>query len=171
MAHSEIVTLSRDSFPWTTKELSRLREVARLGAAGAARTLGRSVHSVKSAAKRHRISLRRPGSRRGRVLGEARGLTLPAEIRDDFLTGTVDAGLVARRVQTDGDAEMCPCCGRRPRRVRATGLCTVCHRERIIERHRECIDELVAKRQVDRLKQQKHRLRSGAELQAAEWLG
>ncbi len=164
------MTLSGDSIPWTTKELARLRDVAMLGAVGAAEALGRSVYSVKGAAKRHRISLRRPGCRRGRVLGEARGLTLPAQIRDDFLTGAVDAELVAQRMRDDDEAELCPCCGRRPARVQTTGYCLVCHRDLICERHREAVDEILARRQIDRVKQQALRLRQGAELQS-EWLG
>jgi hypothetical protein len=166
------VTPSDDSKRcWTTGELRRLRELASLGAAAAAAQLGRSVASVKGAAKRHRISLRRHGSRRGSVLGQPRGVSLRRAIRDDLVSGTVDAELIARRMAADRDAELCPCCGWRPIRVKTTGLCTCCHRDILIERHRECIDELLARRQIDRLKQQTKRLRDGAELQAAEWLG
>lgn len=44
-------TVSR---PWTSKEIARLRRDCELGAAELGRLLGRSVHSVKMAAYRHR---------------------------------------------------------------------------------------------------------------------
>ncbi len=133
--------------------------------------MDRSVASVKSAAQRYRISLRKRGSRRGSVLGEARGVTLPPEVREDLRSGTVDAALIAQRMILDRDADLCPYCGRRPIRVMASGLCVPCHKEILIEKHREAIDELLARRLVDRLKQQHKRLRDGGELQASEWLG
>lgn len=54
---------------WTTTDIRYLREHAGLGASELAIRMGRSPAAVKRAASRFRISLRRPGSRRGSVLG------------------------------------------------------------------------------------------------------
>ena len=67
--------------PWTSKEIARLRRDCELGAAELARLLGRSSRSVKMAAYRHRITLRRPGERGGHLLGQARKACLPAHER------------------------------------------------------------------------------------------
>ena len=72
-------TVSR---PWTSKEIARLRRDRELGAAELARLLGHSVHSVKMAAYRQRITLRRPGERGGHLLGQARKACLPTDQRE-----------------------------------------------------------------------------------------
>jgi len=105
------------------------------------------------------------------VLGQPRGVSIPKQIRDDMVTGVVDPELIARRMQVEREAELCSCCGLRPIRMNKTGLCVVCHLDLIAERYREQIDELVKVRLVNRLKQQKKRLKDGHELQAEEWLG
>ena len=61
---------------WTTTDIRYLREHGSLGAEELAQRMGRSPAAVKRAASRFRISLRQPGSRRGRwpwLHGRARG--------------------------------------------------------------------------------------------------
>lgn len=146
---------SRASFrPWTTRELAVLRESAHLGAAGVARQLGRSVASVKAAAHRHAVSLRRPGSRRGTILGQPRGLALQAAIREGVTSGRVDAALMLARITLDREAALCPTCGHRPQRVRSTGLCTVCHRRELVARHLEALEEIDMQRAMWASRQQ-----------------
>ena len=132
--------------PWTSLELKTLRQEGRQGARAVAEILQRSTSSVEAAAHRHRVSLRRPGSSRGSVLGQARGLQLAALVRADLVSGTVDAGLIARRMQTDREAQLCPWCGRRPVRLPRAGTCLVCHREHLTAAHLEALEELSAQR-------------------------
>ena len=121
---------------WTTKEIADLREHAPEGAAACARALGRSVGSVKAMAHRLGISLRRPGCRRGSILGQPRGVSLRREVRETLIHGRRDE-LVAARMKMDEEAELCPACGRRPQRVPATGLCQRCHLARLTELYEE----------------------------------
>jgi hypothetical protein len=132
------VFLSRVSIhgDWTSKEIALLREHSSEGAAACARVLGRSVGSVKRMAQRQRISLRRPGCRSGRLLGQARGVSLKREVRETLVHGRRDE-LVAERMKMDAEAELCPACGYRPVRIAATGLCRSCHLERLTEHYEE----------------------------------
>lgn len=133
-----------------------MRENASLGVVAVANMLNRTPSSVRNAARRQRVSLRRPGYRGGIVLGQARGLRLRADERDLLLKyGT----LVAERMRIDGEAELCPACGRRPQRVRATGLCLACHKERLAEAHREVAAEIEAQRALWTERQRLHRAR------------
>ena len=131
---------------WTSLEIAHLRTNASLGAAELAGQLGRSVSSVRSAAHRHGISLRTPGSRRGTVLGQPRGVRLSGALREDLVGGTVDATLIAERMRIDAEGSLCPSCGRRPQRVSRSGKCRICHLEDLRAHHLECIDELDAQR-------------------------
>jgi hypothetical protein len=144
---------------WTTGDLGVLRANAHLGAERLARLLGCTPCAVRMTAHRHRISLRRPGVRCGLVLGQPRGVSLSGVIRDDLVSGRVDPELIAERMRIDAEAELCPFCGRRPVRVRATGLCLVCHKGLLTERHREVVDEHVAHRDYNRAKQAAKRTR------------
>ncbi len=121
---------------WTSKEIALLREHAPEGAAACSRLLGRTIGSVRSAAARHRISLRQPNCRRGRLLGQPRGVSLKREVRETLIHGRRDE-LVAERMKLDAEAELCPACGRRPQRVAATGLCRTCHLSRLSELYEE----------------------------------
>ena len=132
--------------PWTSKELQRLEDNGHLGAVALADLLDRSPGSVRGAAYRSRISLRRKGSRCGSVLGQPRGVSLRRDIREDIVSGRVSDELLARRMQADHDAETCPTCGRRPIRVRTTGRCLVCHREALAAAHLEALEEQDAER-------------------------
>jgi hypothetical protein len=108
--------------PWTSKEIARLRRDSELSAAECARLLGRSVGSVKMAAYRQRITLRRPGERGGHLLGQARKACLPPEERARALA---DPALISRAA-AERNGSLCPDCGRRPVEVAATGFCGIC---------------------------------------------
>jgi hypothetical protein len=125
----------RKTRPWTTSELAVMRDNAARGAEAVAELLGRSVASVRQAAHRHRISLRKHGSRKGLVLGQPRGVSLRADLRDGLVRDRRDE-LLERRAQADAAAELCPCCGRRPARTRS-GFCAACTTQRITERYEE----------------------------------
>jgi hypothetical protein len=123
-----------------------MREHARLGAVEVARRLGRSVSSVRSMAKRQRISLRSSGERRGLILGQPRGTSVSEQLRSDVVSGRVDAELLARRMALVQAAETCPCCGRRPIEVHTTGFCLVCHKDRLSSAHLDEVEKLDAQR-------------------------
>lgn len=149
------VRLLRASKPWSSSELAELRQYGRLGAAELARRLGRSVGSVKSAARHHRISLRRTGERRGLVLGQLRDLGLKPAVRDTLMRRRSDP-------PDDPDDPLCPGCGRRPIAVARSGLCRACHMNRLTEVHRETGAEIQAQRDLWREKQETKRHRDEA---------
>lgn len=132
-----------------SKEIARLRREGELGAGELARLLGRSVGSLKMAAYRHRITLRRPGERSGHLLGQARKACLPADERARVIA---DPTLISRAAAAR-DGALCPDCGRRPVEVAATGFCGVCTTHLIdrlasdrgyqLETAREVVDLLV----------------------------
>lgn len=130
---------------WTTRDIAFLRANAGLGVDELARLTGRSRQAVKAAAHRSGISLRRPGERRGLLLGQPRGLRLgellPAADRET-------AALVLARQRIDEGAELCPSCCVRPVRVKSTGLCIPCHKRRLAEVHRELLAEREATREL-----------------------
>ncbi len=157
-----------------------MRRDCELGAAELARLLGRSVHSVKMAAYRHRITLRPPGERGGHVLGQARKACMPIEERAQAIADPV----FVSRAAAARDGSVCPDCGRRPVEVTSTGFCGVCT-ARFIDRlaidrgyepatAREVVDLLVdlhgptlVAAQVDRAlvaaRQRRHRARRRAQ--------
>jgi hypothetical protein len=144
---------------WDTGELLLLKQHRHEGAAAVAQALGRTVSGTKSAAHRHGVSLRRPGSRRGSVLGQPRGISLRADIRADLLSGTVSAEVLAERVRLDHERELCPNCGKRRVRVKKAGWCLVCWRQKLAEAHFELLEELDAQRAMNVGKQALHRAR------------
>lgn len=131
---------------WTTGELTLLREYACLGAREVAARLGRSVGSVKAAAYRHRISLRRAGSRRGLILGQPRGVSLRAEVRNELVCGRRDE-LLERRARLDAEAQLCPVCGMRPQRTSA-GFCLACTLDRQTAHYEELLADQAALRRA-----------------------
>lgn len=147
---------------WTTTDIRYLREHASLGASELASRMGRTPAAVKRAASRFRISLRRPGSRRGSVLGQPRGVSLRRELRADLVSGRIDQDLLAKRLRLDAEAALCPLCAARPIRVASTGLCRVCHLRELAELHREAIEEFEAQRELWTARQQLKRARDRA---------
>lgn len=124
--------------PWTTAEVKALRLVARLGKHGAATLLARSPGSV--AAKAREI---------GVVLVET----------NDALA--VDGEVVAllTRIRETPGLVVCPMCARRYATVKQTGLCRVCHLDRLIGLHREQSDIDDRQRTLAAFRQEKRRRR------------
>lgn len=148
------VTFSR---PWTARELAELRRLAPLGAEECARRLGRSVHSVKCAARRHGISLRPPGEPRGRLLGQRRGQRLEPEQRAALLRVRPEV-LEAWRELRAGRGLLCPGCGYRPA-SRPDGLCSVCHERALADAAMEELARAEEERRRWRARQRLHRER------------
>ena len=124
---------------WTTTELVCLRENRELGAAALAELLDRSLWSVKRAAYRQRISLRRPGDARGHVLGQPRALQLSAGAREAIRAAP---DLYAERLRVSRDSSLCPECAYRPIQVESSGLCRSCHAEHLEQLYRNAQGEL-----------------------------
>jgi len=110
--------------PWTTREVATLREKRELGAVTLAEILGRTVCSVREAARRNRISLRRPGWAGGRVLDQRHGVRV---CRDAHCAIVADSERAMRRAELYRAAALCPDCGRRRVEIAQTGLCQECH--------------------------------------------
>lgn len=125
--------------PWTSLEIERLRANRELGAVALAELLGRSVWSVKRAAYRFRISLRRPGDARGHVLGQPRALSLSGELRKAIGAAP---DLYAERLRVSREAALCPSCTCRPTQVETSGLCRRCHARHLEELYRDAAGEL-----------------------------
>lgn len=146
---------------WTVRELDELRRLAPLGAHAAAAALGRSVQAVQAAAKRHRISLRRPGERRGSVLGQPRGVRAEGELRrlrEQVLSGEIDpAEVEARGAAVVLGAEVCPACAARPPEVSSTGFCRPCHLRALAHGAAHVRAETSARRAWDAERQRRHR--------------
>ena len=160
---------------WRGSEIRYLRGHAREGAAAIAAHLSalrasekdpRSALTVKAVtrqAERMRIALRRPGSRRGRMLGQPRGESWAAgpssALRQAALEGALDLTLAEGRIaaEVSGQAPVCPSCGMRPAWHTKTGLCVVCHKKRLAEQLRQQTSEAEAERDYQSAKQQAHR--------------
>lgn len=168
------VTQKPGARAWTSKQLAELRRLAPMGVDACADLLDRSPESIRQAAKRHRISLRQPGSRRGLILGQPRGTSwailrtaaeqtgLLADLRDRVLAGEIDpAGLERRALDLLAHgAELCPRCVARPVLAgHRSGLCDVCWRRSLNEAlaHEQLLE--TERREGDRLKQANSRRR------------
>lgn len=105
--------------PWTSAEEEALRQLGpRIGGPACAAAFGRSVEAVRVRAKRLGVSLRRAKT----------SDPIPTRCRTEA---------VLRRIRTLAEAELCPCCGKRPVGIRATGLCWKCHYEALCAVHDE----------------------------------
>lgn len=158
--------------PWTSSEILKLRNNCNLGAEAVALMLGRSVKSVKHKAARERISLRKPGERRGLLIGQARdtawmdqtGIS-PArlkEIREQAVAGELDLGRLEQRIADAvrrPNRPMCPWCATRPIERQTTGLCEPCHLRELARAHREEAERAAARRDLDAARQQASRAR------------
>ena len=143
---------------WTTGELQFLREHGQLGADELARRMGRTHDSVACAARRFRVSLRPPGTRTGRLLGQPRGVSLRRDMRETLLA---HPDLVAERLRLDHEAELCPSCAMREQGP--SGLCRVCRLHRLEEVHREKLAEVEAERALWAARQRLHRAREAGD--------
>jgi hypothetical protein len=123
---------------WTTTEVAYLRANAELGAAVLAELMDRSEWSVRGAAKRARISLRRPRDARGRLFGELAVVCL-----EDLRAAVNEApSHCSARMDERRDAELCCQCGHRPVQVARAGLCGPCYARVMACRARDARDEL-----------------------------
>lgn len=162
---------------WTSGEVVILRQNAHLGAEKVATLLDRSVVSVKRKAQKERISLRRPGSRTGLLLGQPRrqswakakvsGIdpTLLATLRAGAIDGTLDLGNLEARVRDavlNRHRPLCPWCSRRPIERKTTGLCEPCHWRELARAHRDSIERDAARRDLDAARQEASRARRRA---------
>lgn len=148
---------SSATIPWTSTEIARLRELAPLGAVVAAHTLGRSLESVRMQAKRQRISLRPPGRRGGRILGQIRGVSVSRRLRSDVESGRLSNTRVVELVSlAAAGAPICPMCGREPIETPA-GLGVICHNRELAHAHELVVDQLASQRELDAARQRKHR--------------
>jgi hypothetical protein len=126
------------SGPWTTTEVAYLRDNRELGAAALAELLDRSQWSVRSAAKRQRISLRRPRDARGRLFGACAAACL-----EELRAAVVEAPThYSARMDERREAELCCNCGHRPVQVARAGLCGPCYARVMACRARDARDEL-----------------------------
>lgn len=118
---------------WTTRERELLRENAHLGVTRVAALLGKSPRAVESMASRLRVSLRRPGEKRGALLGVPRGAMAAephlAALRASVLAGSVDLGRVLA-VADGPDRPLCPSCARFPA-DHSSGFCRACYTMRL----------------------------------------
>lgn len=157
---------------WGTDEVRTLREHASQGALVVAVMLGRSEHSVRQAAKRLRISLRRKGERRGLILGQTGAWADGAQtgvdaarlslIRDEVLAGVVDISVLEARVRQSVHGPhrpMCPSCCQREQERSSTGLCEVCHLRELARAHRDEVERRDARRELWQARQEKSRSR------------
>lgn len=162
--HHHLVEHPREGVkPWTTGEIAWMRKHGHQGLRAIAEELGRSTGSVRQAASRHGISLRRPGSRSGLVLGQPRGVSLRKELREDLVSGRVDPAVMAERLRIEQESELCPSCGVRPVVVKLTGLCRVCHLKRLREAHQDALKEIEEQRALWKSRQDLKRARDAAE--------
>ena len=155
--------------PWTTQELNILRKMAQLGAPAVAEVLGRDESTVRKMAHRQRISLRRPGSTRGLIMGQPRGVGLEDlrrlqvnlefwyAMREKAVAGKLDITrieeIAGRERAIANGAPLCPSCTLNPQEVEMTGLCRDCHVRKLADAHKFATEssaqrELWAERQA-----------------------
>lgn len=156
---------------WTTAELRVLREYAGEGVEALAIRLDRSVSSVKHAAERNRISLRRTGEARGAILGQPRGESFASyrnghplsDLRLEALEGRIDLAELEEQVRkiatSKSNRNLCPSCVAREATTR-TGLCRVCHMRALASAMTEERDYREAARSYEAARQRRHRERS-----------
>jgi hypothetical protein len=151
--------------PWTTADVAVLRTEAHRGAAWLASRLGRTEKSIRRAAERHRVSLRRPGVRRGLVLGQPAGTSWATStagrahaIRQDALDAGLDLGDLEERAReiVHGDQLLCPMCARRTQHPRH-GVCRPCWMRALAEAHDDVKAERAAQRDLWAARQRKKR--------------
>lgn len=126
---------------WTVGEEHALTVLAPLGANQIAELLGRTPRAVRHKASRMGVSVKKD--------------------RETF--GTVLAQSVIDYVRRRDPEMLCPWCGERLVSIKSTGLCGVCHYQKLKEAHDRAYAELAAtkaaKRAYDTSKQQLSRLR------------
>lgn len=166
--------LGNSQKPWSSGELHYMRQHASEGANAIAEALGRSYESVRQAARRNRISLRKEGERRGLLLGQPKhsswldlrkqGIngTRLEQIRQDALAGLIDLGELERQIAEIAkgkEPELCPQCTTRYVARSSTGLCAPCHLRILARLHQDAVDHRNAERQLWAARQENSRNR------------
>lgn len=123
---------------WTTTEVEVLKHFASLGAEGVAQLLERSKSSVESRARDLGVSLKAS--------------------KEDIDLRTTPARLL-RYVHLSPDLQLCPVCGVRLAMMTSTGICRVCHLDRLIELRAEQLEIRAREKRLASLRQDKKRLR------------
>lgn len=153
--------------PWTTGELSRLREVAPQGLEAAAALLGRSTDSTRKAAARNGISLRTARARGGRLLYAPSGANADeviGRIRADAAAGLIELGYLHRLVDLVlAGAPICSC-GSRPIENLRIGKCRVCYLKDLRDMHRSELERIALENEVVALRARKYRARRGGKV-------
>ena len=124
---------------WSTSEVQYLIKHSEEGAPAIASALDRSVKSVKDAASRYRISLRRPGECRGLLLTQPRRTSWRdrGRLREAVVLEGFDLAEAISRIRAEKAAPLCPKCGLRAATRRTTGYCDICHYNALADKHRE----------------------------------
>lgn len=144
--------------PWTSNEITTLRNNAHHGATHIANLLNRTPWSVRRAAHRLRISLRPPGEHRGRILGETHPGQLPRPVRATYLANPDLATTVHAELHQalTNPPPLCPLCARWEVRP-GHETCRVCELDALTAAHHRKMAEERAQRRVDALRQQRSR--------------
>lgn len=156
---------------WASGEIRYLREHAADGAEAIAAHLGRTVRAVQQQAVRQRVSLRRPGVRRGLLLGQPRGVSWKhlradgltpaaiAEIRAMAASRMLDLSTVEAQLRIVANGEtrpLCPACTARPA-DHLSGVCRVCHLRALAQAHKDTKTTDAAQRELWAERQRKKR--------------
>lgn len=123
---------------WSMQELRILKAYAGLGSQAIAALLERTPRQVEWAAVTHQVSLRK--------------------VEDDI---EVNAAVLntLERIKETPLLSVCPMCGKRFARMKATGMCRCCHLDLLLDLHQEQLDEAIRLRKLDKARQDKRRLR------------
>jgi hypothetical protein len=127
--------------------------------------------AIELKARRMGLSWRRPGSRRGLVIGQPRNVSMKVaapHLHALILAGKVRPQAVAARIALSArtDAELCPKCCMRPiapversRPANTKGVCIVCHVRHLVEVQQEELAVLEARKELLVVWQRKSRLK------------
>lgn len=121
---------------WSVQEIRVVKAYADLGAAGVAELLDRSPQSVRHIAAMKGIPLRDSG--------------------EDVEILTVE---ILEKIKDAPTLSVCPMCGKRFARMKATGMCRCCHLDQLLDLHQERLDEQIRQLKLDKARQDKRRLR------------
>ena len=127
------------SRPWTTTEEQVLRHFATLGVDGVSQLLERSHSSVKDRARAINVSLVKT---------------------DNDIDLQLTPARILRYVRQSPTFQLCPMCGQRLAMMVTTGMCRVCHLDRLIDIRNEQLDVIARERRLTKLRQDKKRMRS-----------
>lgn len=123
---------------WSMQELRVMKAYAGLGSKAIAVLLERSQRQVEWAAVMHGVSLRQVDE--------------DIEVQAETLN-------TLERIRDTPTLSVCPMCGKRFARMKASGMCRCCHLDLLLDLHQEQLDEAIRLRKLDKARQDKRRLR------------